>query len=112
MGADPTNLDPHSTVDGLSVLTMGRCYDRLIELEPGIPTPGEPLQFRPDLAESWEISEDGMTYTFTLREGLQFADGTPLDAEAVKWSFDRLQTINKAGANWPRQRPSMRARCA
>ena len=41
------------------------------------------------LAESWEVAEDGMTYTFTLREGLTFADGSPLDAETLKFGFER-----------------------
>ncbi|HUF55203.1 MAG TPA: ABC transporter substrate-binding protein, partial [Thermohalobaculum sp.] len=44
----------------------------------------------PALAESWDISEDGKTYTFTLREDVSFHDGSPLDAEAVKFNFDRM----------------------
>lgn len=103
MGADPTNLDPHQTVDGLSVIAMHRCYDRLIELKPGAPKPGAPLEVQPDAAESWEQSADGLTFTFKLRKGLKFADGSPLDAKAVKWSFDRMMAINKASASSLRQ---------
>lgn len=44
----------------------------------------------PHLAESWEVSDDGTTYTFTLREGVTFSDGTPLDAEAVKLNLDQI----------------------
>lgn len=44
----------------------------------------------PSLATSWEMSEDGLTYTFRLRENVQFQDGTPFNADAVKWNFDRL----------------------
>ncbi len=44
---------------------------------------------KPQLAESWDISEDGLAYTFHLREGVKFTDGTPFDAEAVKINFDR-----------------------
>jgi len=44
----------------------------------------------PGLAESYTISEDGKEYTFHLRKGLKFADGTPFDAHAVKWSIDRV----------------------
>ena len=44
----------------------------------------------PDLAESWTNSEDGLVWTFTLREGVMFSDGTPFDAEAVKYNLDRI----------------------
>mgnify|MGYP001025390810 FL=1 len=44
----------------------------------------------PGLAESWEISDDGLTYTFHLREGVKFHDGTELDAEAVRWNIERM----------------------
>src|SRR5438046_2909019 len=103
MSADPTNLDPHSTVDGLSLVTMHRCYDKLVELKPGVPKPGAPLEVIPDAAESWTEAPDGLSYTFKLREGLKFADGSPLDANAVKWSFDRLMAINKSSASNIRQ---------
>jgi len=109
MGADPTNLDPHSTVDGLSLVTMGRTYDKLVDLRPGVPQPGAALEVDPDLAESWEASSDNLRYTFRLRSGLKFADGTPLDASAVKWSFDRMMRINKAGASNLRQLKETRA---
>lgn len=46
-------------------------------------------EFRPWLAESWEISEDHLAYTFTLREGITFSNGDPLDAETVKLNFDQ-----------------------
>jgi ABC-type transport system substrate-binding protein len=47
-------------------------------------------QFTPDAAESWEVSPDGKTYTFKLRDNVFFHDGTALDAEAVKFSIDRI----------------------
>jgi peptide/nickel transport system substrate-binding protein len=47
--------------------------------------------YHPHLAESWEYDEDGLAVTFTLREGLTFHDGTPLDAAAVKWYYDRAR---------------------
>ncbi len=50
---------------------------------------GKKGEMLPSLAESWDISEDGKKYTFYLRKGVTFSDGTPLNAEAVKFSFDR-----------------------
>jgi peptide/nickel transport system substrate-binding protein len=46
--------------------------------------------FVPDAAESWSVSPDHLTYTFKLKKGVIFHDGTPVDAKAVKFSFDRL----------------------
>lgn len=47
-------------------------------------------EFYPGLAESWEISEDGLRYTFKLKQGVTFHDGTPFNAEAVKFTYDRV----------------------
>ena len=52
----------------------------------------------PGLAESWEISEDGLTYTFKLREGVTFHDGTTMDAEDVKFTLDRINAEDSANA--------------
>ncbi len=49
----------------------------------------------PGLAESWEASEDGMSYTFKLKEGVTFHDGTPFNAEAVQFTYDRVVAIDK-----------------
>src|SRR5262249_18090963 len=103
MGADPTNLDPHSTTDGLASIVMQRCYDKLLEQTPGPPKPGQPLDIRGDAAESWSVSPDGKQWTFKLRKGLKFADGTPLDGKGVKWSMDRMMAINKGAAAQLRQ---------
>ena len=56
-------------------------YDTLVE-EAGI------SNFVPGLAESWEVSEDGLVWTFKIREGVTFHDGTPLNAEEVAWSLN------------------------
>src|SRR5207245_8442573 len=47
---------------------------------------------KPGLAEKWETSPDGKTYTFHLRRNVKFHDGTPFDAAAMKFTFDRIQT--------------------
>jgi peptide/nickel transport system substrate-binding protein len=52
------------------------------------------LPIKPVLAESWQISPDGKVYTFKIRQGLKFHDGTPLDAAAVKWNFERASDPN------------------
>jgi peptide/nickel transport system substrate-binding protein len=58
-------------------------YDPLVWLTPE-------GRFVPGLAEEWEISEDGLTYTFRLRDGVTFHDGAPFNAEAVRFSLDRI----------------------
>ena len=60
-------------------------YETLVELDNG--------EFVPGLAERWEISDDGLTYTFYLKEGIKFSDGTDFNAEAVKLNFDALPVI-------------------
>lgn len=96
--ADPTNLDPHVSVDGSVILLDNNLYDGLVQLKPGEPAPGAPLEVEPAIAESWEASADGLVYTFKLRPDLRFADGTPLDAAAVKFSFDRMMAIEQTAS--------------
>ena len=59
-------------------------YDALVEY-------GEYGEIMPGLAESWDISSDGTVYTFYLRQGVKFSDGTPFNADAVKFSMERMQ---------------------
>ncbi|MGO8249321.1 ABC transporter substrate-binding protein, partial [Rhizobium johnstonii] len=51
-----------------------------------------------DLAESWSVSDDGLTYTFKLNSGLKFASGNPITAEDVAYSFDRAVKLDKSPA--------------
>ncbi len=90
--AEPETLDPHITVDNNSWRAIYYCYDRLVEYA------GESTKLRSGLAESWEFSDDGLTHTFHLRKGISFIDGTPFNAEAVKFNFDRLFAIGKGPA--------------
>ncbi len=93
--SDSDSLDPHRTVSGESWLVFSNIYDTLI-------SKNMDLEFEPLIAESWEISEDGMDYTFVIRDGMKFHDGTPVDAEAVKFTFDRLidPDLGAPGRGW------------
>jgi peptide/nickel transport system substrate-binding protein len=86
-GGDSVSLDLATVTDGESWRVGGEILDTLVKLE------GTSTKVVPWLAESWD-SSDGKTWTFKLRQGVKFHDGTPLDAEAVKWNFDRWRDPN------------------
>ncbi len=79
----PDTLDPHKTGSAQASTILGQVGDTLIEKD-------FDGNYVPALATEWTISEDGLTWTFTLRQDVTFHDGTPLNAEAVKFSFDRI----------------------
>src|SRR5918992_3743529 len=79
----PRSLDPNVWTGRSDNDVMRQIFDSLIYS----PAPDE---YVPWLAESWEISPDGLVYTFKLREDVTFHDGTPLNAEAVKFTYDRM----------------------
>jgi peptide/nickel transport system substrate-binding protein len=81
--ADPTALDPQK--QNLTAIwhVVEHIYNGLTRVKPD-------LSIEPCLAEGWEISEDGLSYMFVLREGVTFHDGTPLKASDVKFTFERL----------------------
>lgn len=82
--AEPKSLDPavDTAVNDFRILV--NLYEGLTAYKPGTLDPG------PGLAESWDISDDGTVYTFHLRKGVKFHDGSTFDAEAVKFNFDRM----------------------
>ena len=82
-GADAVTLDPQVSFDGQSPLLWRAVYENLIKYE------GDTLNLVPHLAESFDVSDDGLTYTFKIRDGVTFSDGEPLNAAAVKLSIDR-----------------------
>lgn len=81
--ADAKGLDPAAITDGESVMVVTNLFDTLVAVDP------DSLEIVPALAESWEASPDGTVWTFRLREGVRFHDGTPCDAAAVAFSFER-----------------------
>src|SRR5262247_4465501 len=81
--AEPVNLDPAQVTD----LNSNRVGRRIVETL--VTFPDESTQVVPGLAESWTISKDGLRYSFKLRKGISFHDGTPFNAEAVKFSIER-----------------------
>jgi peptide/nickel transport system substrate-binding protein len=81
--ADPVVLDGALVSDGESIRAVTQIFETLIGLKPGT------TDLVPALATKWEVSPDAKTYTFTLREGVKFHDGTDFNAEAVCANFDR-----------------------
>lgn len=80
------DLDPHSTSSGGDVRVLSQIYEHLVKASVGTPE----VEWGPGLAESWEINDDHTVYTFKIRRGVKFHDGTTLDAHAVKKSLDRM----------------------
>ena len=83
MQSDVLTLDPALAYDLNTWLVVAQLFDTLTVQ----PSDGSPLQ--PGLALSWAFSQDGLTWTFNLRPGVTFHDGTPLDAQAVVFNFER-----------------------
>lgn len=80
---DAVSLDPADVTDGESSAVVVNIFEPLIRFQ------REKTSIEPALAESWEFSDDKLTWTFHLRKGVTFHDGTPLNAEAVKFNYDR-----------------------
>ncbi|MFO8059654.1 MAG: ABC transporter substrate-binding protein [Bacillota bacterium] len=90
----PTTLDPGKANDVCSATPVRAMYETLVGYKGSGTEKLEPV-----LAERWDISSDGLTYTFHLREGVKFHDGTDLDAEAVRFSFARAIELGHAPAD-------------
>ena len=82
--AEPKSLDPQAVTAVNDFRILMNVYDGLVRYKNGT------LEVEPALAKSWTISDDGTVYTFALRAGIKFHDGSMLTAEAVKFNFDRM----------------------
>ncbi|MFN8591950.1 MAG: ABC transporter substrate-binding protein [Thermomicrobiales bacterium] len=82
--AEPTSMDIASGTGQHNYSVMCNVFENLLEYDE------TSFSTVPCLAESYEVSDDGMTYTFTLRDGVKFHDGTTMDAEAVQFSYQRI----------------------
>src|SRR6185295_13916703 len=80
---DLTTLDPQVGYDWQNWSVIKSIFDGLMDYKPGT------TELTPDLAESYTVSEDGLTYTFKLRDGVKFHNGRALTASDVKYSLER-----------------------
>ena len=88
MNGTPSDLDPHSAYDYRSAIALRGPYEGLIALK-GAATD----EYEGVIAESWEPNADKSVWTFSIRPGVTFHDGSPVDAEAVRASFERFLTL-------------------
>jgi ABC-type transport system substrate-binding protein len=87
IAADPTGFDPEAVLNNTSGFVMATVYDSLVRYKTGT------TEVVPGLAEKWDVSADGLTYTFHLRKGVTFHDGSPFNAKTYIQGIDRL--LNK-----------------
>ena len=91
IAADPTGFDPEAVLNNTSGFVMATIYDSLVKYKPGT------VDVEPGLAEKWETSADGLTWTFHLRKGVKFHDGTPFNAPNYIKTVKRL--LDKSDAD-------------
>lgn len=83
--AEMPHLNPYTSSDAYATRVMSYIFEGLLERDP------DSLEMKPWIAESWEESEDHLTYTFHIRKDVTFSDGHPLSGKDVKYSFDTLK---------------------
>lgn len=92
---EPPTLDPEASPSAITFYITSSVGETLLYVD-------ENRQLKPWLAQSWEVSDGGKTFTFKLRGDVTFQDGTPFNAAAVKWNLDRVVDPNyKAGSALP-----------
>ncbi len=82
--AEPQALDPHAVTAVNDFRILMNVYDGLVRYASGT------LEVEPALASAWDVSDDGTVYTFSLRDGITFHDGSPFNADAVVFTFERM----------------------
>ena len=90
---DTITLDPAESFELTPAEFIGNAYDMLVRLDIADTT-----KVKGGVAESWTVSDDGLTYTFKLKPGIKFASGNPLTAEDVAWSMERVVKLDKSPA--------------
>ncbi len=90
---DILSMDPAEAYELSAAEITGNTYSLLVRLDIN-----DTSKIKGDLAESWSVSDDHLTYTFKLKPGLKFASGNPITAEDVAWSFERVVKLNKSPA--------------
>jgi len=88
-----TTLDPGEIYELVPQEYVANTYDRLIRVDLK-----DPARFNGDVAQSWAVSADGLTFTFKIRSGLKFHSGNPLTADDVAWSIQRTALLDKGAA--------------
>ena len=94
--SDLASIDPAKPQDSQSITVISQVFSGLVRLN-------EKLEVEPDGAASWQVSADGKTYTFTLRDGLKFADGTAVTASDFAYSINRALDPSTASFGAPFQ---------
>ncbi|MBV8432677.1 MAG: ABC transporter substrate-binding protein [Candidatus Eremiobacteraeota bacterium] len=85
---DAVTLDPAQASDGMSLNVSREIVKGLVQFRPGT------FEIDPAIAQSWNVSDGGLRWTFVLKKGLKFSDGTSVDAAAVKFNFDRWRLVS------------------
>ena len=97
VSSDIHTLDFGVSSDNYDWRQIYPCYDRLVKYK--VVNGKGSTEVEPQAAESWSVSDDGTVWTFKIRRGITFEDGTALDAESVKFSFERTLKIGKGPAD-------------
>jgi len=93
IGPDPASMDPIQAVDVYRGQLVAYMYDGLVRFKDGGP--------QPNLANTWDVSEDGRVYTFHLRDDVTFHNGRKFNAQDVRYSFERaLRPANQSPLTW------------